>query len=105
MTHHRAEVLRRAASLMRERTAAVRNAAAEPEQWFGADEIAASFEFSGVGDMGDARSDAEHIASWHPVVTDSVADWLDVTAKDVGTSSLSFHAALAVARAYLGSDS
>ncbi len=46
--------------------------------------------------------DAAHIASWHPAVALAVADWLEVTARDVGTSSLSFHSAIAVARAYLG---
>lgn len=44
---------------------------------------------------------AEHIASWSPAVALAVADWLDVTAQDVGTSSLAFHAASAVAEAYL----
>jgi hypothetical protein len=32
----------------------------------------------------------------------AVAEWLDVTAADVGSSSLAYHAALAAARAYLG---
>ena len=47
-------------------------------------------------------TDAAHIASWHPLVALAVADWLDVTARDVGTSSLAYHAAAVVVRAYLG---
>lgn len=52
--------------------------------------------------MGGEHANAEHIASWHPAVGIAVADWLEVTATDVGTSSLAFHAALAFANAYLG---
>lgn len=54
------------------------------------------------GELREA-ADAAHIAAWDPLVARVVADWLDVTAEDVGTSSLAFHAAVAVARAYLGS--
>ena len=52
--------------------------------------------------MTGTEATAEHIASWHPAVALAVADWLDVTAGDVGTSTLAYHAALTVARAYLG---
>ena len=105
-----AETLRRAASLMRERAEA-----ASPPPWVG---TVWPKEIPGVYSQAieDARGldpeiartldkpDAEHIASWHPAVTLAVADWLDVTARDVGTSTLAFHAAIAVARAYLGAD-
>lgn len=51
----------------------------------------------------EARTeDAAHLAAWHPAVALAVADWLDVTARDTGTSSLAYHAALAVARVFLG---
>jgi hypothetical protein len=50
------------------------------------------------------RQDAEHIASWHPVVALAVAAWLDWAAHngDLGGEMAS---ALAVARTYLGSGS
>ena len=102
-----AETLRRAASLMRERAEA-----ASPPPWVGTvwpTEIpgvySQAIEDTRESDPEIARTldkpDAEHIASWHPAVALAVADWLDVTARDVGTSTLAFHAALAVARAYL----
>lgn len=49
----------------------------------------------------DAQPDAAYIALVNPVVGLALADWLDVTERDVGTSSLAYHAALAVARALL----
>lgn len=85
-----AEILRKAASLMRERAEA-----ATPGPWIPFD------------------ADADHIASWHPAVALAVADWLDATADDWDRSTapipvsdirLDARAALAVARAYLGSD-
>ena len=105
-----AETLRRAASLMRERAEA-----ASPSPWV---DTVWPKEIPGVYSQAieDTRGfdpeiartldkpDAEHIASWHPAVALAVADWLDVTARDVGTSTLAFHAAIAVARAYLGAD-
>ena len=56
----------------------------------------------GCEDNDNCDDDAEHIASWHPAVALAVADWLETTARDVGTSSLAFHAAADAARAYLG---
>jgi len=63
----------------------------------------------------EAHADAEHIASWHPVVALAVADWLEKTAAEHESDSgnprvddffAAFDtapdiAALAVARAYL----
>jgi hypothetical protein len=51
------------------------------------------------------RADAEHIASWDPVVALAVADWLDWVATaldDDGHPYPNEVLALAVARAYLG---
>lgn len=49
------------------------------------------------------RSDAEHIASWHPVVALAVADWLEAAlARDPRAQGTECETALAVARAYLG---
>ena len=49
--------------------------------------------------------DAEHIASWHPVVALAVADWLETEAA-IAERGLpddgGIHPALRVARAYLG---
>jgi hypothetical protein len=114
-----ADELRRAASLMRERA----EAATQPEwaEWHMLDDGRAEvfvpngtmdtetvFEFKDHMDCEECirptEADLLHIASWHPAVALAVADWLEVTASDVGTSSLAFHAALAVARAYLGAD-
>jgi hypothetical protein len=54
------------------------------------------------------RSNAEHIASWHPVVALAVADWLDGVAQAIenwergyGPSPDQSHA-YAVARSYIG---
>jgi hypothetical protein len=79
-----AEVLRRAAARMRE---VAERAAAQPQT--------------------DARAEGVWLNSRfymviEPTIALAVADWLEVTARDVGTSSLAFHAALAVATAYLG---
>jgi hypothetical protein len=48
----------------------------------------------------DTSSTAEHIASWHPAVALAVADWLEATVLTDANAPF----ALAVARAYLGSD-
>lgn len=59
------------------------------------------------------KPDAEHIASWHPAVALAVADWLDAEAGTEERLSALAHRdsvgsirdeAIAVARAYLGSD-
>lgn len=47
-------------------------------------------------DWGESWQAEDPSAAFHL----AVADWLEVTADDVGTSTLSFHAAIAVARAY-----
>ena len=104
-----AELLRRAAALMRERA----EDAAAPHHPYGDTEMDLvettahwSLEISEYvgGDMG------EHAASWHPAVALAVADWLDATAlelKALGDPPLKIQegrrsSALAVARAYLG---
>lgn len=101
-----ADLLRRAAALMRERAEA---ATAGP--W-----VAAGNVVEGVGtvtfDKHMLSNDAEHIASWHPAVALAVADWLGRTADieddnhdALGWSPLDISAELAVARAYLGDES
>lgn len=120
-----AEVLRRAASLIRERAGA-----ATPGPWV---RSGSSIEtdhgcspnhdcwpvgdtYSGMKPDGSTyprdlnRADAEHIASWHPAVALAVADWLDAEAEShradlVGpfpSECCRMGQALAVARAYLG---
>ena len=91
-----AEVLRRAASLMRER--------AEPiKDWYSAKAWATTTPFGAPIDP----ADAEHIASWHPAVALAVADWLDNISEAWRFSRrapASSVKALAVARAYLGQE-
>lgn len=123
-----AEILRRAATLMRERAKAAPGDHMETACAWG----------KGVGMMRPDGSwliwapasygeqeqgvgaGAAHIASWHPAVALAVADWLDATAQRIEEihDSLPFSArltlgslnvtageqALAVARAYLGGD-
>ena len=102
--HIDATEMHRTAALMRERSKA-----AMQGRWFVADAgygnvrapIAHDEDGAAVADtLMDA--DATHIASWPPLVTEPVADLLDTIARDVGTSSLAYHAAAAVVRAYLG---
>lgn len=115
MSRHKtpADTLRGAAALMRERAS---NESIPASPWYIEDDDYAFNVLAPDPEMPDAPWDvardvpsnddasplAEHIASWHPAVAFAVADWLDVTARDVGTSSLAYHRALAVARAYLG---
>lgn len=112
-----ADVLREAARLMRERgnnatlgpwvqqseprSAKVRSAGIDAENFD--DEIAVTID----------AIDAEHIASWHPAVALAVADWLEAEAGTEERLSALAHRdsvgsirdeAIAVARAYLGSD-
>lgn len=115
-----AETLRRAAALMRERAEA-----ATPGPWRVGSE---GSEGSRVNPRtGDKREDsrwiasvngrvqpedgrnAEHIASWHPVVALAVADWLDAVAAIIEEHGGFFDiegmgdaSTLAVARTYLG---
>lgn len=104
-----ADVLRRAAALMRERAGA-----ATPGPW--------TYEPAGESECGepnccyeywhdrvwgdgvvqaeiDDAGNAQHIASWHPVVALAVADWLDSEfSHPFGPTA----EAIDVARAYLG---
>ena len=96
------ETLRKAANLMRERARA-----ATPGPW-SADGLEGTLS-SPTGDVLHVQmwreSDAEHIASWHPVVALAVADWLDDAAAYVAAYPGYTHAEdtpLRVARAYLG---
>lgn len=116
-----AEVLRRAAALMRERA----TARAVPEGvWFVEDDgdefnvlcpdpSALRFPFDvvrGVPYDVDTSPLAEHIASWHPAVALAVAGWLDHTAAQVEAGWAGVPAeehqshALAVAYAYLSEE-
>lgn len=101
-----AENLREAASLMRERALTATDGPWTHGPHFQRANCASVF--AGKRTEGHylamyaTPADAEHIASWCPAVALTVADWLEVTARDVGTSSFAFHAAIKVARAYLG---
>lgn len=102
-----ADTLRRASSLMRERANAV------PVGPWEAKMIHPSMDGHHQYRIGNRRApavlpsvlmprhDAEHVASWHPVVALAVADWLDATAAAVAAGSWPPGGALAVARAYL----
>lgn len=124
-----AELLRRAACLMRERAEA---ATAGP--WTAKDPWAcvvapADTPVAKHSPRNDAReieaygglligesiikADREHIASWHPAVALAVADWLEDTALGIESafapslyeqSRPNVQCALAVARAYLGEE-
>jgi hypothetical protein len=72
-----AEPLRRAAALMRQRAEAVKAAAAEPDQWFGVDELTDALTEGGQAEMGDPHADAEHIASLTPDVALAMAHLLE----------------------------
>lgn len=110
-----AVVLRRAASLMRERATAATNVTGASD-WFAETRgmhFAGEFGIRSSGGFvaGDtSEEEAEHIASWHPAVALAVADWLDDLAYRIVLSRQLRHedeerAALAVARAYLGEPS
>jgi hypothetical protein len=113
-----AEVIRSAAAMMRERARA-----ATPGRWQAGVNPRGVFieQTSGhhlVAEVGWCPShrlqqipEAEHIASWHPLVALAVADWLDNAALEsdaleaAGCSPLmdaGVYRATAVARAYLG---
>ena len=119
-----AEILRRAAALMRSR--------AEAATWtsspWGVDEIGAVWAQEADGQPVPVASratdqDAEHIASWHPTVALAVADWLDTAANSADAAlsvaqhildpeyeacdcigHIEWRASLVVARAYLNED-
>ena len=117
-----AEVLRKAAALMRERAEAASDgpwkrfgmAGVAGKDWEVVDERRVECECGEpVALLGCATNDdAEHIASWHPAVALAVADWLDAEA-DVdevaremgGRGHTEESQCVAVARAYLGSAS
>ena len=65
-----AEILRRAAGLMRERA----EAASEGINWWGVEPMTRALD--ATFSPPSAEQDAEHIASWHPAVALAVADWL-----------------------------
>ena len=101
-----AERLREAARLIRERAQA-----ATPGPWHtinqyvwrdGADQCPG--ESPVVRDGVETEADAEHIASWHPVVALAVADLLDALAGEpvLYEDNPVVRKALAVADAYLG---
>lgn len=121
------ELLRRAASLMRERAEA-----ATPGPWRFTDSEAVTDVWTGgmvvvssdrdpIANVQDewyendpdepaTVNDATHIASWHPAVALAVADWLDATVAahdgpdcyDPHGLCPEAHAALDLARVYLG---
>lgn len=91
-----AELLRRAAALMRERAEAVPPEGLQ-DAWFDAD----------ASDLMHLKQyDREHIASWPPEVALAVADWMDADAGVMERHDLdaTVSRAYAVARAYLGGD-
>ena len=100
-----ADLLRRAAALMRER---VKDAAPSPWREVGDGELLGCFavvccgsaEFNVAPAVIPAHAD--HIASWHPAVALAVADWLDATAKTSAPYRAEFPHAVGVARTYLG---
>ena len=96
------ETLRRAAALMRERAKACQEGfeAEVAPDWYGQPRVVASALRREYGSGGIFDVDAEHIVSWRPAVALTVADWLTVASVDYPENP----EALAVARAYLGSD-
>ena len=96
------QVLREAARLMRERAEAATPGGprweSAPDEWGSVRYIFPADSDSAIASV-PAVADAEHIASWHPDVALAVADLLDVLADPADMP-----AALAVARAYLGSE-
>ena len=112
-----AAMIRRAAALMRERAGGC-----EPRRWFRYDtgknypqRIASEGNVALIAetfiDPAHRPYEAEHIASWHPLVAAAVADWLEAatgTAARAEAEGASVHPdsyALKVARAYLGEPS
>ena len=106
-----AELLREAASKMRERAEDARAGTWErvgtrvisPRQ-YGYEEVAQA-----TGSLPEGLVlNAAHIASWHPAVALAVADWLDACAEFIesnpGFTWDGEDHALNIARAYLGSD-
>lgn len=106
-----AEVLRQAASLMRERAEAARDITGASD-WHvgGLDHFGDYFVRSSGGRVASqmVEEEAEHIASWHPAVALAVADVLSLAADHAAGrgnacgSCVEF--AETLARAYLGGD-
>jgi hypothetical protein len=108
-----ADLLRRAAALMRERAEA-----ATPGEWaaYRSGSVAARVPGQRIAETvantfptgNGPKHNAAHIASWHPAVALAVADWLDEVGENlsdgIGASVTDDErrSALAVARAYLG---
>lgn len=94
-----ADTLREAATLIRERangsTAGPWSAAEQTHgEWYGLQS-----QWTALGNVFE-KTEADHIASWHPAVALAVADWLEDAARvpDLWVNP----AALTVARTYLG---
>ena len=104
-----AEILRRAAALMRERAEGAVKPTGAGDWFVGvADDNRYATVRSSGGQVARGMDDdeAEHIASWHPAVALAVADWLEQVAEDGPFLTAQVKdKALAVARAYLGETS
>jgi len=118
VTENPAETIRRAAALMRERAEAM-----PPPPWRAEGrDVTATQDYSGDDFDPDwdcafnvavcrRQDEAEHIASWHPLVALAVADWLDREAAFIDaqvfprSDPAMERYPLAVARAYLGEES
>lgn len=94
-----ADLLRRAAALMRERAEQV-----EAGEWYDAtDELVWALN-ENCGTL-SAYADADHIASWGPAVALAVAEAMDSTARTIERGKLPLSRDIALiraARAYLG---
>lgn len=99
-----AALLRRAASLIRERTALV-----PPSPWYGAVHDVTTHDGLNVIASSGLTVRAQYVASWQPAVALAVADWLENEARategmadEAPVLGLPDRHAIAVARAYLG---
>ncbi len=103
-----ADLLRRAAALMRERAQDATPGPWQVDTTDGADYVfdVATGGFCFVPDNNCQRpvANAAYIASWHPVVARAVADWLDFIAVSSDFGMEPPIKALRVARAYLGGE-
>lgn len=103
-----ADLLRRAAALMRERAAGSLDG---PWIWQMDEDSGEQYVTAGpngrdvatVNEWSQGLMDGAHIASWHPAVALAVADWIDDVHANLSTYNATREAhAFAVARAYLG---
>ncbi len=103
-----AEMLRRAAALMRERARRAERAVGTGGGWVATwDHSVAASDGARIADCFGSGLTTAHIASWHPAVALAVADWLDHAAMSADLNRSPYvddhlSHALAVARAYLG---